>query len=273
MDPNDPISRLKNTTHINLCLGSTPTDTGAWCQRLLQWLNARTVSPVHERKLQGHLEQIERRRKGLDALPEVARRAGEGYLSAFVLPRRFMPHYGFAAFDCGVGHLVISVDILNAGGELGFPTEAGEIAEIFWVGRMAEDASETGTERDQRKNREIECLRQLVRDVVRDLDVVFVFGGHVSFVGRYASWLRSEKNRDATQSLPWDFLWPMTYLPECSLDESDLKKLPVYYAERLGAGAIIQVFEDLHVGYEDDYIKAAHTLGLRAIWELKPQHS
>ncbi len=261
--------RLKNTTHVNVAFGTSRCDENL-LRELLRWLNGLSVSPASDEQLQAHLDQLERRRRGLDGLIEMAQEAGEKYLSAFQVPRRFMPSYGFAEFDLGTGRLVVSLDLLNAGGELGFPEDAGEIVEIFWVG-VKEEAQETPEERQRRWQLERERLRQLVKDIVRVFDARFIFGGYVSYVSRYVAWLQKSRSKTKPRrALPWEFLWPLTYLPRCDLDEAPLKALPVHHAERMGAGALVQVFEDLHMGYQDKYEQAAHALGLRAVWELNP---
>ncbi len=258
---------LKNTTHINVVF--TAACNTELLRDLLGWLNLQSTSPATDEQLERHLNQLERRREGLDGLPEMWRISGQ-MRAVFTTPRHFMRSYTFAEFDLGAGRLIVSLDLLNAGGELGFPDEVGDVAEIFWVGAK-EEAAESSGDRERRRQTERARVRQLVRDIVRDFDVRFVFGGHVSFVSRYVRWLqRSRSHVKPRRALPWEFLWPLTYLPECSLDEAALKGLPVHYAERVASGALIEVFEDLHMGYQDDYVDAAHALGLRAVWELKP---
>jgi len=259
--------RLKNTTHVNVVFKSPFHEERL--RDLLQWLNTQSVAPVSAEQLQTHLDELRRRQQGLDSLPEMAQKAGKE-LESFI-PRLFVPSYNFAEFDLGIYRMILSVDLLNAGGELGFPEDVGSIIEIFWVGAKLPEKPETPEERDRCRQLTNERLRQLLKDLVRDFDVRFAFGGYVAFVSRYVAWLeRSRSKIKPRRALPWELLWPLTYLPECELDEAALKALPVHFAERVGSGAIIQVFEDLVNGYEDRYREAAHALGLKSVWELRP---
>jgi hypothetical protein len=165
--------------------------------------------------------------------------------------------------------MILSVDILNGGRELGFPPTPGSIVEIFWVGLLGPETPEKGEERHRRLQLEQERLRTLVRDLVGAFRVRFVFGGYSAFVSRYVAWLEQAELKAATSMpSPEDLLWPLTYLSECNLDDAELKALPAYHTERIGSGALVQVFEDLVNGHEDKYKATAHALGLRSVWEL-----
>lgn len=269
-DTNDRRQRLKNTAHINVAFKESQCD-AKLLGEVLYWLNGQSVSPASEDEIRAHLHQLQRRHQGLDGMKEMAEKAGKE-LGFFVVPRVFMPSYTFAEFDLGVSpHLILSVDLLNAGGELGLPEEMGDVLEFFVVGAKLPEEPEVLAERGKRWQRERERLRQLVKDLARDFNVRSAFGGYTSFMGRYVAWhQRSRSKKNPRRAHPWEFLWPLTYLPECSLDEAGLTALPVHHAERVDGGALVQVFEDLHMGYQDKYVQAAHALGLRAVWELRP---
>jgi hypothetical protein len=237
-------ANLKNTIHANFRL-KTDGETAGRLLSILRWLSAGSRNRPDAETLKQHLDELMRRREGGHSLVEIARRSA-------VEPRWFratpliMKHYAFSRFD--YGDVAVSLDILNAAGELGLPVRTDEeMLELFII--------------EGQPGKAPVAFVSLVRDLVQSQRLDAVFGGHVSFTALYLDCERGESGRKEPEA----FLWPLTF--SAKLKGKELSGLPVHVAEELESGVLIQVFEDLWTGYEDNYVEAAERLGLGCLWK------
>jgi hypothetical protein len=212
-------------------------------------LSAGSKNPVGAEALQQHLAELMRRQEGGLSLVETAARSGVDLRWLRATPL-IMKHYRFSRFD--YGNVAVSLDVFNAAGELGLPERTDEeMLELFIVEGQPGEAPA--------------AFVNLVRDLVGSQGLTAVFGGHVSFTARY---LDCEHGNNGRRE-PEEFLWPLTY--SAQLKGRSLSGLPVHLTEELASGVMIQVFEDLWTGYEDNYYAAATKLGLGCLWKLTPE--
>jgi hypothetical protein len=246
------IDRLKSAAHINVVFERHGFDAGV-ARGVLDWLNTQSVNPIDSESIEAHMRELDRRRAGGWSLDKVAERTGDTLLE--VRSFKLLDHFRFGRYD--TGETVVSVDVLDAAGELEMPEPIpGMVLEVF---------STYG-----REDREGVGLRRLTGRIVDVFPVRFAFGGHASFTARYAASLHKPQEALQQGSRPQDFLWPLTFTKEKAVIERMNDKVPVHYVERVADGLLIQVFDNLVTGQEATYREAAHALGLKSIWELKP---
>lgn len=243
-----PAANLKLSTHANLVFPASEYDPGL-AQSLVQWLNARSGNPLAADALQAHLDELARRAGGGRSLEEVAEteRVDLGWLQT--MPTLFK-HFRFGRYE--IGEITVSLDIFNPANELELPYSQDHLVlELFYV-----------------SGRRIEPFVGLVRGIVDEWPVGFVFGGKAVFTAEFVNGFRYSSTPLDSSARPASFLWPLTFLA-APADEHVPASLPVHFVERRKRGTLIQVFETLSTGNEDDYADAAHALGLRSLWELK----
>jgi hypothetical protein len=247
-----PIDRLKSAAHVNLLFATKDFDPKL-ARRLIDWLNDHSLSPHPPGMLDSHMEELDARRAGGRALDQVAEATNTPLLE--VRSFKLLDFYRFVPFD--MGEAAVSVDVLDAARELEMPSPfEGMVLEVF--------ATYGREDRDGRGK------RHLARRLVSELPIEFAFGGHASFTARYAASLHKPQEALDGGTRPQDFLWPLTFSRSREVVERVHDSLPVHHCERLGDGVLIQVFDNLVTGQEEAYRDAAHALGLRSVWELKP---
>jgi hypothetical protein len=243
-----PAANLKLTTHANLVLPGATYDADLVAS-LLARLNARSTHPLDTPALEAHRDELNRRAAGGRSLREVAEQEGVelGWLQT--MPTLFK-HFRFGRFE--MDDIVVSLDLFNPANELQLPYPQEQLTlELFYV---------TG--------RRIEPFVNLVRTLVDEWPISFVFGGRDVFTACFVNGFRYSSTPLEASARPTSFLWPLTFLATPA-DGNVPATLPVHTLDRRKRGVLIQVFETLSTGIEDDYADAAHAMGVRSPWELK----
>ena len=119
---------LKSTTHLNIGLSPGRPDQPAAADVILEWLGRRAGMDPKSPRVQAHLAELSLRRQGGHSIPEVAARMGVPL--SLACSSRLLEVFAFSRLE--MDDLVVSVDILNAGNELGIEgAMTGEIVEVF----------------------------------------------------------------------------------------------------------------------------------------------
>jgi hypothetical protein len=244
----DPLDNLKNTFHVNLVFRESESETDS-LRQLLTWLGNKANPLVDEAAVERHLRELAEREAGGRALTDLAARTGENIRILRTVGGVLRAYRGLATYE--LGPIGVSVDILNAGDELGVAgILPSPVAEIFAVS----GADPTGNP-----------LRGLLPDLVTELPVRCGFGGYSSFTARYIRALRRVKRK--APSDPAQVLWPLGFA-RWDVDAGILESLPVRHLERVEDGLLIQVFNGLVTGSHPQYSEAARMLGLACVWDL-----
>jgi len=236
-------TNLKLATHANFVFDdATAIETAT--DGVLEWLRAHSDNQVSEADIEAHREQIQCRISGRSLL----RIAGDEAIP--VNRMRSIPvmlrHVRFCKFQ--LGSIAVSVDVFNAGNELGLPESfPRNVVEVFFAG-----------------GHDVDLFVDVVADLFEAMPVQHVFGGVSSFADRYVAAISRDLISGTTR--PWEFLWPLTGVAmEMTLPSGSF---PAYREIPKRRGVVIQLFADLWTGSEDDYASAARALGRRSLWEI-----
>lgn len=242
---------LKNTTHINLEFGPSPVDGDLSADSVVRWLARRSGFDADSPSIHAHLEELRRRRRGGHSIPAVAKRSG----TPLTLARssRLLSLFNYAKFE--VGGLTVSVDILNAGNELGLaqavPTES---VEVFVLSCPPEDIAPS--------------VASLLLELVSDLPVTFAFGGSTAFAARFAFGLQLKQSGPEAGRTPREFLWPLMFTRALPNPDA-LARAGLFRSEKHHGGYLMQMWRTLANGQHEAYRQAAHGLNLGCLWDLQ----
>jgi hypothetical protein len=246
-----PTANLKNTKHINLVFRSQGWDRDL-VSGFLDWLAARSPTPVSEEARRVHLDELDRRVSG-KSLVRVSEEVGVTLRDLGAMPV-LLKHFSFARIERPGA--VLSLDVFNAGDELHLGQEPGGLVlELFGVsGRIAA------------------ALVEVALEAVREWPIEFMFGGSAVFAVDFTlAFLRA---KEAGRSLHVRaFLWPFTFSRHLwSVSDDTLSNLPGFRSGREANGAFVWLFEDLSMGHNSNYTTASRALGLRSLWEPEILH-
>jgi hypothetical protein len=161
--------------------------------------------------------------------------------------------FNYAKFE--VGGLTVSVDILNAGNELGLdeavPTES---VEVFVLSCRREDIAPS--------------MASLLLELVSDLPVTFAFGGSTAFTARFAFGLQLKQSGPEAGRTPREFLWPLMFTRGLPNPDS-LADAGLFRSEKHHGGYLLQMWTTLANGQHEAYRQAAHDLNLGCLWDLR----
>lgn len=240
---------LKNTTSLNVRLSLDRLEIGRPADVVVEWLARRTGQG--DMPFENHISELTRRRMGGNSIPEAAARSGVPV--ALARSSRLLDLFAFARFD--LDGMVVSVDVFNAGNELGIEDGIpGETVEIFVL----------DCPRDELAPR----LRNLLLELVSELPVECAFGGANAFTARFAFGLRREQSGLEVGRTPGDFLWPLMFTRRV-VDPATLGSAGLFHVEEIQGGHVLQIWPSISNGQHDIYRAASHALGLGCLWDLK----
>jgi len=161
--------------------------------------------------------------------------------------------FDYARFE--IGRMTLSVDILNPGNELGLDEALqGEAVEVFVLDCPREDLAPS--------------MASLLVELFSDLPVKFAFGGSTSFTARFALGLLRKQSGVESGRTPREFLWPLMFTRTIP-DPGALANAGLFRGEKHEGGYLLQMWASLTNGQHDAYRKAAHTLNLGCLWDLR----
>ncbi len=236
------VRNLKIAVRINLVFDADPADLEP-AAAVLNRVNAHAKVQLSPGDLQKHLVAL----KGRLAGDSLLARAEEKHVDVRMLrmTRPYVREFGLCVCECDGA--VLSVDVFNADDELGLGSECGRnVVEIFRV-----------------DGRDVNPLINVARDVFEASDATVAYGG-VSFYAESFLGLHKRARMAGSIVVPQDLLWPVMILPLGLSQEPP--RLKVHRVVRGQRGLLVQAFEDLWTGNEEEYVEAARSLGLRSFW-------